>query len=120
MQKINRDDKIEIDALACKLYLMKRENAISRGLAFDLSLQSIKNLLRTKKCPYTGITLQLYKCTTGAVPNDAVSIERVDGTKGYIKGNVIAVSKIANKKRGNLSIKQIDAMHKVFRKRGLL
>ena len=82
----------------------KRKNAFERGIEFDLSLISVRNMLRAKRCYYTGIPLTHRKLDkNGKVlpgqrnkPNH-MTIERIDATKGYVKGNVVACSLQANK-----------------------
>lgn len=73
----------------------KAHNAHQRGIEFDMSFQSMKNLLKSKKCYYTGIPL------TRPVHGEALrasdlTIDRVDASKGYVKGNVVACCHAAN------------------------
>jgi hypothetical protein len=68
------------DELLCKKYLNKVKNARDRGIDFNLSLTSLKNIMRAKKCYFTGLTLTKENST----------IDRVNSKIGYIKGNVVA------------------------------
>jgi len=67
-------------------WLSKRDDAQRRGIEFNLSVVSIRNLLLSKKCYYLGTPLS----------PDKITIDRVDGRKGYVKGNVVACSNKAN------------------------
>lgn len=73
------------DLYLARKYVMKEENAKRRGIPFKLTFQSYKNLMRAKKCYYTGIELSDVE---GAA--DQRTIDRINANKGYEKGNVVA------------------------------
>ena len=77
-------------------------SAKSRGIEFELPLQSLRNIMRAKKCYFTG--QELTKRTK--------SIDRIDNTKGYVKGNVVACHVKFNNKKGNLTPKEIEQLYK--------
>lgn len=77
------------EVLAFK-YLNKLENAKLKGHEFTLSLTSMKNMLKAKKCYYTGLPLTL----------DTVTIDRVDNSKGYIRGNCVSCHTVVNNFKG--------------------
>ena len=84
----------EFDAMVAKKYAEKFANATSRGIEFDLSFTEFKKLLRSNVCAYTGVAfvnqegqLQLPHTRT---------IDRIDASKGYVKGNVAAITYVAN------------------------
>ena len=74
----------------------KADNARERGIEFDMTFQAMKNILSAKKCYYTG--LPLTKARHGSLPlrGSDLTIDRLDHTKGYVKGNVVACSHAAN------------------------
>ena len=82
------------DIKLARRYLAKACSAQARGIEFDLTFQSYKNLCRAKKCKYTGM-----KLTQGegdkTRPTDR-TIDRVNNLEGYVKGNVVAVCHAAN------------------------
>lgn len=60
------------------------------------------NMLRAKKCHYSGIEL-----TPGARPGEQqkftdFSIDRIDSSKGYIPGNVVACCRAVNEMKSYL------------------
>lgn len=73
------------DTIIARKYLSKMENAKARGIEFKLSFVAYKNLIRAKKCFYTGIELSNIE---GAA--DQRTIDRVNPNKGYVSGNVVA------------------------------
>lgn len=80
------DDKI------VQVYTRKRDNAKDKGIEFTLSLSSIRNLLRAKRCHFSGLPLT----------ETSFSIDRIDNSKGYIKGNVAACHCTFNMLKGQI------------------
>lgn len=85
----------EFELFVTNYYQNKVQSAKDRGIEFKLNLVSVRNLLRTQKCPYTGITLTVPRSGKGSLSSD-ITIDRIDNTKGYVKGNVQAISNVAN------------------------
>lgn len=89
------------DTRIAKKYISKSDNARSTGVEFSLSFVSFKNMMRAKRCGYTGLIL------TEPRPNKPLrstdrTIDRIDCEKGYVSGNVIAVCSSANSIKGIL------------------
>ena len=73
-------------------YQNKKNNANKRGITFALTYEEYYQMRTNGTCAYTGVTLnRVYKSRY----ND-FTLERIDSTKGYIKGNVLPVSDFAN------------------------
>lgn len=72
------------------LYL-SRKHAKSRGIHFSIDLKYIKKLWETQKgkCFYTSIPMLLFanKNKTEFKP-EAASLDRIDTSQGYIRGNI--------------------------------
>ena len=79
------------DTIIARKYLSKLENAKARGIEFKLTFIAYKNLVRSKKCFYTGIDLSEVE---GAA--DQRTIDRINPNKGYVSGNVVACCKAMN------------------------
>lgn len=79
---------LELDAYIAKKYVNKVKNCANLGLLFELTFMQFKRLMITKRCKFTGVTLT-YQVGVVQVDSD-VTIDRVDNSKGYIKGNVVA------------------------------
>ena len=78
-----------------KLFYLRRD-AIERGIDWHIGFLSMSNLMKAKKCYYTGIELT----------DSNFSVDRVDSSKGYIKGNVVACHKTFNYLKGTLENKR--------------
>lgn len=86
----------EFELLVADMYRRKVNSARHRNIEFRLSLVSMRNLLRTTHCPYTGLELTIQRGDGKPLrPTDGV-IDRIDNQKGYVPGNVKAISHIAN------------------------
>ena len=53
----NNMTDVEFDTYCAKSYLSKIQSCKQRGIEFKLNFTSFKNLMRAKKCYYTGVTL---------------------------------------------------------------
>lgn len=82
------------DQEIARKYLDKICNARQRNIEFNLSLTAFKNLMRAKKCRYTKMLLTEGK--DGSLIISDRTIDRIDSSKGYIKGNCVAVCHGAN------------------------
>jgi hypothetical protein len=80
-----------------------RSRAKKRKLEFDLTPEYVASLWPADgKCPATGMTLKYnHGCGRGSGRWSAPSLDRIDSSKGYVKGNVRIISTAANMIRGN-------------------
>lgn len=89
------------DVIIAQKYLNKYHNAKNTGIHFNLSLTSFKNLMRAKRCYYTGIIMTT-KRTGKLIRATDRTVDRLDSSKGYVKGNVVACCHTANKMKGTI------------------
>lgn len=73
-----------------------------RGLDFDLTLSDLEV---PEVCPILGIPLEH---SEGGRTDSSYSLDRVDNSKGYVKGNVRVISFGANMRKGDLTIAQVS------------
>lgn len=97
------------DYVIAKKLISLKSSADSRGLDFDLKFATVKRLLKTKTCYYTG-----KKFTKGGT--NARTVDRVDATKGYVEGNVVSCTLDINAKKSNLTIDEILLIAKKIQK----
>ena len=113
------------DKECAERYLKKIEYATSREVEFTLTFAEFKKLMARKKCAYTGISLTFKRPGMNSLATDK-EIDRIDNSKGYIKGNVVTVSHCANKLKSRfenptsqISFKEMKMFCKSMEKLGL-
>lgn len=121
----NRFVGLGFDQFLCTYYTNKIISAAAKNLEFTLTLAEVRRLLMTKRCPITGVELTHVMAGTNLQRSTDITIDRLDNSKGYIKGNVMAMCYAANQVKGNIesyyggdAIKVIHEMSKNFKKKG--
>lgn len=92
-----------LHSICCRGLGRKRGRAQEIGV----SLQDLKDLWQKQKgvCPYTGWKLVLK--TKGKTVKNQASVDRIDNSKGYVKGNLQFVAIIANYAKNQFSEKEL-------------
>lgn len=80
-----------------------RQRAIRDGLEFNLELSDI---VIPETCPVLGIELKRSEGRQGPTDNSP-TLDRIHPKIGYIKGNVIIISGLANKIKSSANYRQI-------------
>lgn len=84
-----------------------KSRAKKNGVVFDLKEEDITI---PEFCPVFGIRLEHNRSGKLGPCFSSPSIDRVDPTLGYIKGNVQIISHKANAAKSNLTLEQIEAL----------
>ena len=84
------------------LYMSARARARRKQIPFDLELSDI---VIPDYCPYMKIPLTRTQ-GAGIVYSNA-SLDRIDSTKGYIKGNIRVISFLANQMKSHATEKEL-------------
>lgn len=82
----------DFDMYVAKKLIAKERNARERNIEFSMSFSAMRNIMRAKRCFYTGIELVLPVGDAGNLKPNSLTIDRIDSNKGYVKGNVVACS----------------------------
>lgn len=103
-KKVSVEGEEITDLEVAKKMMKIFQSAMDRSLEFNLSFVTVKKLLSYKTCYYTSRTFE----EDGPY---ARSFDRVDSSKGYVEGNVIACTVDINGKKSNLTVDEIIALY---------
>lgn len=81
-----------------------KDRARRDNLEFDLDLEHLKEVY-TETCPYLGIKLNLMATSGNSM--DALSVDRIVPSLGYVKGNVQIISYKANVMKQDVDIETL-------------
>ena len=82
-----------------------RRRAKKKSLEFSITLDDI---IIPEYCPLLGIKLQLGG--DGIFNMSSPSLDRIDNSQGYVKGNVAVISLKANKLKSDLSLDELRSL----------
>jgi hypothetical protein len=88
-----------------------RTRAKNKGMEFNIDVDYVRSLV-TSNCPVFGVPLEWSCCREGKsvpLPNSP-SLDRIDNSKGYIKGNVWIISYRANTVKNAASLDEIKML----------
>lgn len=94
-----------------KTISLKRSKAEKADIPFDIEPEDIP---LPEFCPVLGIRLEISSGGIGPQDNSP-TVDRIDSTKGYIKGNVIVISMKANRIKSNASAEEIGKVYEWVR-----
>lgn len=96
---------LEQDRKLRTLLKYAKRRAKAKKLEFDLKASDIP---WTDACPVLGTTFTVNR---GQDLGPSPTLDRVDSTKGYIKGNVRVISWKANQLKSDLTLEQVHRMY---------
>lgn len=92
---------------ARRLYIQAKKRSQKDGADFDIDLTDI---VIPEVCPYLGLPLTN---TLGQGKQQLnPSIDRIDNSKGYVKGNIMVISHMANSMKRDATLEQLIAFAK--------
>lgn len=87
-----------------------KARAKSHKIPFNLELS---DLTVPSKCPVLGIPLiREYSGRVSGTP----SVDRIDPSKGYVRGNVVVISWRANRLKSNATLQELEALASFYRR----
>jgi len=86
-----------------RMYRRAKSRAAKSGLEFNLDKEDIKI---PTHCPVLGIPRSTHQGTSGGRDNSP-ALDRVDNGKGYIKGNILVISHLANMMKSSANKEQL-------------
>lgn len=105
---LKRDYKTDQDRLAGYIIRQVKGSALRRGIPFDIDFY---DLILPEYCPILKIKL-IYNYRDGT-PKEInsfyePSVDRIDNTKGYVRGNVWIISRLANSMKNAATLEQLE------------
>jgi hypothetical protein len=123
MAATNRHTGIDFENYVAKYYFNKVNSCQQDGKDFTLTLPEVRRMLGQKFCACTGLPLTHQYVGSQNSRYADVTLDRIDNSKGYVKGNVKAVAKginelksIAENPTNDLSLKHLANMSKKLAK----
>lgn len=86
-----------------KMLNRAKSRAKRKGYAFNIE---ISDIIIPKICPIMGIEL-IYHTGSPGGKNNSPSIDKIDPTKGYVKGNIRIISHLANMMKNHATEKEL-------------
>ena len=100
--EINKQTKVEIKSNEYLIWYRAKQNAKTYSRDFDLEIEDI---IIPTHCPYLGVEL-IYDINNHNSPN-YFSIDRIDSSKGYVKGNIQVISHLANTMKSKANTEEL-------------
>ena len=94
--------------LARSMWHNAKRRAKVLKLPFDLAVEDIKI---PSACPVLGITLRMAE---GSPDEASPTLDKVVPAKGYVRGNIVVVSKRANRLKNDATISELKALAKFY------
>ena len=119
VKKYREENKEEIKEKGKKYYRRKLENRLlnaararakAKNMEFNLDVSDIQV---PELCPLLNIPIFVNEGKKKARPNSP-SLDRIDSSKGYVKGNVWVISLKANTIKSNASLDELKMLTKNF------
>jgi len=98
-------ERVKSKTPAWRMHQRAKQRCKMNGLDFNLDFDDI---IIPEKCPILGITMNVNSGRSGAYRNSP-SLDRIDNSKGYIKGNVWVISQLANAMKHAASIEDLKS-----------
>lgn len=86
-----------------KMWRRAKARAVKSSIPFDIE---VSDIVIPDFCPVLGIPLVVFKGRSGG-ENNSPALDRVDNTLGYVKGNVMVLSHLANCMKSSANPEQL-------------
>jgi len=102
---IKREYDNDVDRRKGHILRNSKSSAKIRGIEFDLDHSDIPDL--PEYCPLIPSLKLTYRGESHGNSHCHASVDRIDPTKGYVKGNIQIISKLANTMKNEASFEQL-------------
>lgn len=103
--------RVKLSLLAARQYMDLYAKSQEEAVAFTLSIDELTELLRTKECYFTQEALVMEHSEHAQMINDnQIAIARLNHSKGFVTGNLVACSHKALLLKGELDASAFEQM----------
>lgn len=102
--------RVKLSLLAARQYLELYAKSLAEAVPFTLSIDDLTELLRTKECHFTQQALTMELGESGQISDSHVAIARLNNSKGFVTGNLVACSHKALLLKGELDASAFEQM----------
>ena len=96
-------ERVKSQPLQTKIWRRAYNRARAKGIPFDLE---VSDIIIPEVCPILGIPIKENRGKPGAY-KDSISIDKIEPSKGYTKGNIQVMSQLANQMKGSATPEQL-------------
>lgn len=96
-------NRVKASSTEYKMLARAKNRSKINGLEFNIDLEDI---VVPEFCPILGLKLDEFKGKSGGRPNSP-ALDRIDNSKGYVKGNVMVISHLANQMKASANAEQL-------------
>lgn len=96
-------DRVKSNCPRKKMLARAKSRSMTKNFEFDISIDDI---YIPDLCPILGLELKEYKGRSGGSPGSP-ALDRIDNSKGYVKGNIMVISHLANQMKASASAEQL-------------
>ena len=86
-----------------KMWRRAKSRVVKSGVPFDIE---VSDIIIPEFCPILEIPLVVYKGRSGGEHNSP-ALDRIDNNLGYVKGNIMVISHLANMMKSSASLEQL-------------
>ena len=110
--KLCNTTRVKTESAETKMYRRAKSRAHEQGIEFSLEKEDITI---PDVCPVLGSPIYVTKGKSGGF-NNSPSLDKIDPTKGYIPGNIMVMSQLANAMKANATPEQLLAFSRWVQK----
>lgn len=96
-------NRVKGESVERKMLRRAKQRAKDKNLEFNLTIEDV---VIPTHCPILNIKLKMHKGRSGGNPNSP-ALDRVDNNKGYVKGNVMVMSHLANMMKSSATTEEM-------------
>lgn len=114
--------RVKLSLLAARQYMDLYAKSLAESVPFTLAIDDLTELLRTKECHFTQQALTMEPGESGQISDSHVAIARLNNSKGFVTGNLVACSQKSLSLKGELdasAFEQIMSALKTIMNSGL-